>query len=686
MLFRAQEVLSQEDALLAGVLAAGAFNGTEHADFVRLVGAQRFLFAEAVAELPAADRARYEALGESAGLRPVPHAGGTFIEQGGSGESADRQRPSNGAAATDAGLRGLLDLRLWGPTTSSPGPAGRHRGSSSGSSLAGVLGLIAVIASIVISITTARALVRQLERLRNAALELAAYRLPRVVERLQHGEKVDVAAEAPPLDFGRDEIGQVGQAFNAVQETAVRVAVEQAELRRSVRDVFLSLARRSQALLHRQLGLLDAMERRATDAEELAELFRIDHLATRMRRNAENLIVLSGATAGRAWRQPVPMVDVLRGALAEVEDYTRVTVLPVGLGLAARPGRRRRHPPARRADRERGLVLAAADRGAGRRLGGRQRLRHRDRGPRPRHERGGARGRQRAAAQPAGVQAHQHRPAGPVRGRQARRAARHPGPADRVPVRRHHRDRAAARDADRRRAGDDVLRSTPATRAGTDAAGRHARRPGAADDSAALAGRARTTVQRPPEADCRSATMRRSRRRGLRSGDPRPATVVDRSGRRAPTPPGRRTPVPPGAAGRRVRAARSPPPADADRPSAGRSTAARRTAGTGRPTAPVGRRPRRPPSRRPGLPWRQRPARAAAPSGAAPPATAPRPAPGVRPGTAGPSAGRTAADRAAARRRADPRRRETSWRPTGPARCAGRTDAARLGRDDRPHS
>ncbi len=150
-----------------------------------------------------------------------------------------------------------------------------------------------------------------------------------MVQRLQHGEKVDVDNEAPPLDFGKDEIGQVGEAFNEVQSTAIRVAVEQAELRRSVRDVFLSLARRSQALLHRQLGLLDVMERRATDAEELAELFRIDHLATRMRRNAENLIVLSGATAGRAWRRPVPMVDVLRGALAEVEDYTRVTVLPV---------------------------------------------------------------------------------------------------------------------------------------------------------------------------------------------------------------------------------------------------------------------------------------------------------------------------------------------------------------------
>ncbi|MCI0687874.1 MAG: ATP-binding protein, partial [Sporichthyaceae bacterium] len=196
--------------------------------------------------------------------------------------------------------------------------------------LAGGLGLIAVIASIIVSITTARRLVGQLERMRKAALDLAFHRLPRVVDRLQHGERVDIEAEAPPLDFGDDEVGQVGRAFTTVQQTAVRVAVEQAELRRSVRDVFLSLARRSQALLHRQLGLLDAMERRSTDAEELAELFRVDHLATRMRRNAENLIVLSGATAGRAWRKPVPLVDVLRGALAEVEDYTRVTVAPVG--------------------------------------------------------------------------------------------------------------------------------------------------------------------------------------------------------------------------------------------------------------------------------------------------------------------------------------------------------------------
>ena len=328
-LFRAQEVLAQEDALLAGVLAAGEFQGTEHADFVRLVGAQRFLFAEVVAELPTADRARYDQMVGQPAFSRYRSLEDRIVEQGRVGEPLPLNA-SEWTAAAEPVYSELLELQTLGTDAVVERGKPVVVGVLVRLALAGVLGLIAVIASFVISITTARNLVRQLERLRNAARDLASYRLPRVVERLQHGERVDVEHEAPPLDFGRDEIGQVGDAFNQVQETAIRVAVEQAELRRSVRDVFLSLARRSQALLHRQLGLLDAMERRAADPEQLAELFRVDHLATRMRRNAENLIVLSGANAGRAWRKPVPMVDVLRGALAEVEDYTRVTVLPVG--------------------------------------------------------------------------------------------------------------------------------------------------------------------------------------------------------------------------------------------------------------------------------------------------------------------------------------------------------------------
>ncbi|MEH1169482.1 nitrate- and nitrite sensing domain-containing protein [Micromonospora sp. CPCC 205539] len=335
-LVRVRELMSQEDALFAGVTAAGRISEPEYAQFAHLVGAQRFLAAEALAELPEADRARYVRMTEGAAFTKFRALEDRLVASGRPNaplpvEAEDWQAALAPAlqeqealvlAAGDALVKRATPVAIWVVVRVV---------------LAAGLGLLAVIASIVVSITTARSLLRQLERLRRAAWQLADERLPRVVERLGHGEEVDVATEAPPLEFGTDEIGQVGKAFNAVQETALRTAVEQAELRRNVREVFLSLARRTQALVHRQLTMLDAMERREHDAEELEDLFRVDHLATRMRRNAENLIVLSGSTPGRAWRRNVPMVDVVRGAVAEVEDYTRVNVLPLGpVSLAGR--------------------------------------------------------------------------------------------------------------------------------------------------------------------------------------------------------------------------------------------------------------------------------------------------------------------------------------------------------------
>ena len=128
--------------------------------------------------------------------------------------------------------------------------------------------------------------------------------------------------------------------------------------------MFRSLARRSQSLLHRQLTLLDQMERRASDPEALDDLFRLDHLTTRMRRHAEGLVILAGAPPGRGWSTPVRMVDVMRGAIAEVEDYARVSVATSEPGGADRFGRRGRHPPAGRAHRERHHAVAAVYAGA----------------------------------------------------------------------------------------------------------------------------------------------------------------------------------------------------------------------------------------------------------------------------------------------------------------------------------
>ena len=190
--------------------------------------------------------------------------------------------------------------------------------------------LLVLALAIGLSLVVVRSLLRPLGLLRSSAEEVAHTQLPGVVERLQRAEPVDLTAETRPIGIpDRDEIGQVARAFDAVHSTAVRVAAEQAALRRSVADMFLSLGRRLQALVHRQLELLDELERTEADPQQLRSLFRLDHLATRMRRNAENLLVLSGAEPVRRWSDPVPLPRVIRAASAEIEDYNRVGVMPM---------------------------------------------------------------------------------------------------------------------------------------------------------------------------------------------------------------------------------------------------------------------------------------------------------------------------------------------------------------------
>ncbi len=189
-----------------------------------------------------------------------------------------------------------------------------------------LFGLAAVAASLVISVRIGRGLVVELVSLRNSALEIARRKLPEAMRKLRAGEEIDIRAEAPPGEPAEDEAGQVAEALGTVHRAALRAAVERAELASGISGVFVNLARRSQVLVHRQLSLLDSMERRSDDPNELSDLFRLDHLTTRMRRHAESLIILSGAAPGRAWRMPVSLTNVVRAAVSEVEDYARVEV------------------------------------------------------------------------------------------------------------------------------------------------------------------------------------------------------------------------------------------------------------------------------------------------------------------------------------------------------------------------
>jgi signal transduction histidine kinase len=319
------DLITREEAVVLGALASGArsLNAAESMAFGQFVANRRLMF-EGVAANP--DPALGTALRDVLGTEP--YAGLTAIENR---ILAIRPTAPLPADAQQLGAAGEAVKASYQKISQPLSTALIDRAQRAGRpvlirlALAGGIGLLAVGLSLLLSIRLGRGLNRELTGLQGAARDLADERLPRIMQRLRDDEPVNIDAEAPPLNIGEtSEVAKVGEAFTTVQRTAIEAAVGQANLRRGVRQVFLNLARRSQSLLHRQLSMLDAMERKTTDPDALDELFRLDHLTTRMRRHAEGLIILSGALPARAWSTPVRAVDVVRGAIAEVESYTRV--------------------------------------------------------------------------------------------------------------------------------------------------------------------------------------------------------------------------------------------------------------------------------------------------------------------------------------------------------------------------
>ncbi|HEY1617495.1 MAG TPA: nitrate- and nitrite sensing domain-containing protein [Streptosporangiaceae bacterium] len=318
------QVVLEESDLFTSDVAAGSFPPGDRVEFTQLVALRRYLTADAVPQLAPAYRAIYHKDVSPEAATALALLENTIIRAPGPGLPPVQRLPW---AATVGAYSTGLNKAL----TASSDAVAQHAQQDADASylrlaLACGIGLLAIVVSVLFSLLVGRGLVGQLAELRESALDLANDRLPSVMRRLRDGESVDVAVEAPPVESSADEIDQVRQAFNIATRTAIQAAVDEASLRRGVNEVFRNLARRSQVLLHRQLNLLDGMERRASEPDELEDLFRIDHLTTRMRRHAEGLIILSGESPGRAWRHPVPLVDVLRAAVAEVEDYQRIRV------------------------------------------------------------------------------------------------------------------------------------------------------------------------------------------------------------------------------------------------------------------------------------------------------------------------------------------------------------------------
>ncbi|MFE9365762.1 nitrate- and nitrite sensing domain-containing protein [Streptomyces sp. NPDC006978] len=190
--------------------------------------------------------------------------------------------------------------------------------------------IIALLAAFIIAGLMARQMSRSMRQLRTAAFGIAEQRLPMLVDQLSRTEpgRVDTRVQPIPIN-SQDEIGEVARAFDQVHREAVRLAAEQAMLRGNVNAIFTNLSRRNQSLIEGQLTLITDLENNEADPDQLESLFKLDHLATRMRRNGENLLVLAGEEPGRRWNQPVPLVDVLRAASSEVESYERIELTGV---------------------------------------------------------------------------------------------------------------------------------------------------------------------------------------------------------------------------------------------------------------------------------------------------------------------------------------------------------------------
>jgi signal transduction histidine kinase len=306
----------------AGWVTRHAVSQPDRLDLAQLTGAYRNQLQALVPRLPAAEQAAYKRLVAGSAWRLATSGEDDLAARG-----ALPVPVGSWLAAENTVSAGLLGL--WGDDLRNAQAAAVAAANQtlSRAVLVGSLVLALAAAAFVTALVMANGLVRRLRRLRSSTLELADVTLPSIVRRIGDGEQVDVGSEVALPGYGHDEIGQVAEAFNTAQRTAVAAAAAEARTRSGISRVFLDIAHRSQLVVHRQLELLDVAEARQGDPEHLELLFQLDHLATRARRNAENLVILGGGQPGRRWRRPAALEDIVRSAVSETEHFARVTTV-----------------------------------------------------------------------------------------------------------------------------------------------------------------------------------------------------------------------------------------------------------------------------------------------------------------------------------------------------------------------
>ncbi|MET7772449.1 nitrate- and nitrite sensing domain-containing protein [Nocardia sp. NPDC005366] len=326
LLLRASESISRAAVIGAVARVTDRLTPEQLVDLTRYVGDSRAQLATLASALSGQRAAQFEAITAGQDRRQIVAMEDALIRRGVT-DAEDMPEGTSAigwqtAAASVSAALAQLWVDLCRDSQSNATTAGENRAANSAYGGAAILAITALV--FIAASFLANRLIGRMRRLRQETLVLAEERLPETIRALSDGRGIDREAVLTPLDFGDDEIGHVADAFNRAHSAAIAAAVAESKTRAGVKAVFLNIAHRSQVMVHRQLALLDRAEHKEEDPSKLDILFQLDHLATRARRNAENLIILGGEQPGRRWRTPVPLIDVVRGAVAESLDYPRI--------------------------------------------------------------------------------------------------------------------------------------------------------------------------------------------------------------------------------------------------------------------------------------------------------------------------------------------------------------------------
>jgi HAMP domain-containing protein len=318
------EMLAREDALLAGALPGGRLSATDRARFSQYLAVQRAFRARLTAQdLPGDAATTYQQITGGSQWGTV-----TSVEQavsGGEGSSLPQQA-SSWPTAADGVVGGFQTLG----SDSLDALTGQATDRADELMLTTLLGTAATLAALaggaVLALRARRSTTGRLSELRSSTQQLAATRLPDILARTARGEQLDPATLTQHQQQTADEFGQLSAAIDQLVQVAADSTLQQSRGREGTEKVVAQLIRRAQILIHRLISLLDDLERKHEDSDLLKDIFRVDHLATRVRRHTENLMILSGAAPNRRMTPPVPITDLMRSAVSETEQYTRVRV------------------------------------------------------------------------------------------------------------------------------------------------------------------------------------------------------------------------------------------------------------------------------------------------------------------------------------------------------------------------